>query len=268
MGLKFGELTRPDQRMWEVETHQESQAFSRANIRLLCLSSTHTANRAWQWAYTGTENIKTVVSPVTLQSRVTGFDSLYPVIETVRNCDHHRHFPSRGTLERACSIFVVRKTQWGVFKHVQLSNPLSVILMCHKAVFHVFPLFHSSQACCKWIPHVAQASEKKQSDLVSHPAAVQAADGDPGPALPALTLHFLQSWLMTLSLGSASASGLGCSSLSQETSTPFTALLKWPGRLNPPWPRSYPSWGMWCHEIINKSWFFFSLLRANLYLRL
>ena len=113
---------------------------------------------------------------------------------------------------------------------------LSVILMCHKAVFHVFPPSHSSQACCKWIPHVAQASEKEQSDLVSHPAAVQAADSDPGPALPALTLHFLQSGLMTLSLGSASASGLGCSSLSQETSTPFTALLEWPGRLNPRGP--------------------------------
>lgn len=123
---------------------------------------------------------------------------------------------------------------------------LSVILMCHKAVFHVFSPSHSSQACCKWIPYVAQASEKEQSDLVSHPAAVQAADSDPGLALPALTLHFLQSGLMTLSLGSASASGLGCSSLSQETSTPFTA--------QPQWPCSYPNWGMWCHKIINKSW--------------
>lgn len=95
---------------------------------------------------------------------------------------------------------------------------------------------HSSQACRKWIPHVARASEKERSDLVSHPVAVQAADRDPGPALPALTLHFLQSGLRTLSLGNASASGLGRSSLSQETSTPFTALLDWPGRLNPSGP--------------------------------
>lgn len=116
--------------------------------------------------------------------------------------------------------------------------------MCHKAVFHVFfSPSHSSQACCKWIPHVVQASEKEQSDLVSHPAAVQAADSDPGPALPALTLHFLQSGLMTLSLGSASASGLGCGSLSQETSTPFTALPEWPGRLNPCGPALIPTEG-------------------------
>lgn len=80
---------------------------------------------------------------------------------------------------------------------------------------------------------MARAWEKERSDLVSHPAAAQAADSDPGPASPALTLHFLQSGLRMLSLGSASASGLGRSSLSQETSTPFTALLEWPGRLNP-----------------------------------
>lgn len=243
--------------MGEVVTHQESQAFSRANIRLLCLSSTHTANQAWQWAYTGTKKHQNSGFSVTLESRVTGFDSLYPVIETVRNCDHHRHFPSRGTRERASSIFVVRKTQWGVFKHVQLSNPL-----CHPDVSQSCfpcspPSFHSSQACCKWIPHVAQASEKEPSDLVSHPAAVQAADGDPGPASPALTLHFLQSWLMTLSLGSASASGLGCSSLSQETSTPFTALLKWPGKLNPRGPASILTEGCGVTRSSSKVEFFF-----------
>lgn len=106
-----------------------------------------------------------------------------------------------------------------------------------------------------------------QSDLGSHPTAVQAADSDPGPALPALTVHFLQSGLMTLSLGRASASGLGCSSLSQETSTPFLVLLEWPGRLNPRGPaliltegcgatRSSTSWvcnRIYCMQIVSCS---------------
>lgn len=214
---------RQDQRMREVETHQESQVISWVNVRLLCRSLTHTA-KAWQWNYTGT---KTAVSPVTLGYR----DSWALIHCTVLSFwNSEKLWPSK-TFSLPCS------TRRCVFHLCCKKSPMRAVLPCTTKSYSLspwcviklfsmfFPCSHSSQACCKWIPHVAQALEKEQSDLVSHPTAMQAADSDPGLALPALTLHFLQSGLMTLSLGSASASELGCSSFSQETSTPFTALL-------------------------------------------
>lgn len=120
---------RHDRRTGEVKSHQESQAISWANVRLPRLSSTHTTNRAWQWDYTGSE---TVVPSVTLgSSRLLWF-----ITETQKFWPSPKFSLRWCTGERLFHLWYKEKNNKGL--NIYNWVILSVTLMCHKAVFHVF----------------------------------------------------------------------------------------------------------------------------------
>lgn len=176
---------RQDGRIREVETHQESQTIPWGNVTPSLPEFNPHGKLSMAMRLHGDRD--SGFSCCSSQARVVGFDRLY----IHRDSDCRKLWQSQAfSLQRSTGerfVFVAEKQPGEGYFNLYNWVILSVTLMCHKAVFHVFspPSFsHSSQACCKWIPHVARAWEKEPSDLVSHPTAVW---GSWQPSRPSLT---------------------------------------------------------------------------------